>query len=154
LSDLRFGVGGRQIVTDEQIARLIEELDCAITRDDAKLVIHLDHDDEAAGVCEFIGNRKGYLRLGIEMLRAAAAPLEPNALFTPISLDYLLRPRSLGVKTITRLEEVDSALPPPKKRNWKNRAGAVGCIAVLVFLAVCALTGLGLILSELGKALR
>jgi len=88
------------------------------------------------------------------MLRAAMAPLEPNALFTPISIDYPLRPRSLGVKRITRLEEVDSALPPPKRRNWKNKAGAVGCIAVLMFLAACTLTGLGLILSELGKALR
>jgi len=46
-------------VTDEQIARHIEELDGAITRDDAKLLIYLDHDDEAAGYVSSLEIVKG-----------------------------------------------------------------------------------------------
>jgi hypothetical protein len=39
-----------------------------VTKDDSKLLIYVDPDH---GNCVFVGNRKGYLRVGIEMLRAA-----------------------------------------------------------------------------------
>ena len=79
-------------MTGEEIPGIVEDLDTAVTRDDAKLIIHpLQCDDSDGVVCEFIGNREGYLRLGIEMLKAAMVPLEANAVFTPINIDYMLR---------------------------------------------------------------
>ena len=97
-------------MTPEEIQERIEELDRDIPKESAEVVIFCEEESQD---CEVIGNRAGYLRLGVEMLKAAIAPLGSGEMFTPVSVDYLLTsPRGLGVKRFTRLDDVQSALPP------------------------------------------
>jgi hypothetical protein len=129
---------------DAEIQRIVSELDAVITKDDAKLLIYYaeyqgEHED---GNCELIGNRKGYLRAAIEMLRVAVAPLGPNDVFVPLNIDYLIGRGSLGIKRITRQEDVEAALPPPPVRTWKSKVAGVGCLLIGIWLAICTVVGL------------
>jgi hypothetical protein len=127
---------------DDEIRRRADELDAAIAKDDGQFLIYCEDFDEQR--VEFVGNRKGYLRVGIEMIRAAISPLGPNKSITPISIDYLIRSsRSLSVTRLTRQEDVESALPPLKKHTWKHKAAGIVCITVVILLAVCTFIGIG-----------
>jgi hypothetical protein len=127
---------------DDEIKRRVDELDAAVSKDDAQFLIYCEDFDQQS--VELIGNRSGYLRVGIEMLRAAVASLGPNESITPIDVNYLIRsPRSLHVKRLTRQEDVEAALPPLRKHAWKDKAVGIGCLTVIVFLAVCAFIGIG-----------
>jgi hypothetical protein len=88
---------------DSEIQQLVNELDAAVTKDDSKLLIYVDPDH---GNCVFVGNRKGYLRVGIEMLRAAVVPLAANESITPIDIKYLCGERGLRVDTLERREDI------------------------------------------------
>src|ERR1700751_121547 len=65
----------------DQIQQHIDELDAAGPKEDAELLI-------TAPDCEIIGNYIGYLRSGIEMLKAAVVELEPGA----VAVDRPWRP--------------------------------------------------------------
>ena len=78
---------------DAEIQKRIDDLDAAVSKDGATLIIYVE--DIEQGICEFIGNRKGYLRAGIEFLRAAMSRMHPADSFTSVNLDYLTPARSL-----------------------------------------------------------
>jgi hypothetical protein len=129
---------------EDEIRRRVDELDAAVSKDGAQFVIFCEDIDEQS--VELIGNRAGYLRAGIEMIGAAVAPLSPNESITRIDIDYLIRnPRSLQVKRLTRQEDVEVALPPLRSRGWKNKMAAIGCLVVVIFLAVCTCIGIGMV---------
>jgi hypothetical protein len=131
----------RRLLTPEEIQQRIEELDSNTPKNDAEVLIYYEEEGQD---CEFIGNRSGYLRLGVEMLKAAIAPLDAGAIFTPISIDYLLpNQRSLRVKRFTRQEDVQAALPPLRTSTWKTKAQGAGCLLVVIFLILCTLIGIG-----------
>jgi hypothetical protein len=124
-----------RLLTPAEIQQRIEELDSSISKDGAEVLIY--HEEESPE-CEFIGNRGGYLRLNVEMLKAAVAPLDGGAIFTPVSIDYLLSSqRSLRVKRFSRPEDVQAALPPLRTPTWKTKAQAAGCLVVVLFLFLC-----------------
>jgi hypothetical protein len=123
---------------DSEVQRLVGELDTQVSKEDAKLLVYVEDDE---GACEIVGNRKGYLRAAIEMLRASAAPLRPGDSITTVDFSYLGSDRSLIVKRLTRSEDIESALPPLKGTSWKEKAFGIGCLAIFVFLVICALTG-------------
>jgi hypothetical protein len=128
----------------EDIQRRIDELDAAVSREGAQLLIFCEGGENQD--CELIGNRQGYLRAGVELLRAAVAPLRPGDSITSINIDYLVaNERSLRVKRLTRQEDVDAALPPLRKNTWKDKAIGIGCLVMLAFLAFCSLIGIGMI---------
>lgn len=128
------------------IQEMISKLDSRVTKDDAKLLIFVE--DEEEGACEIIGNRKGYLRAAIELLRASVAPLEESdATITPIDVEYLGAERSLIVKRVIRSEDVEEALPPLKGPSWKAQMMAYGCLAILAFFCFCAFAGFGDLIS-------
>jgi len=81
-----------------------------------------------------IGNRNGYLRAAIEMLRASATPLSPGDFITNVDFSYLGSDRSLIVTRLTRSEDIESALPPLRLSTWKGRAIWVGCLVTFFFL--------------------
>ena len=129
---------------ESEIRRHINELDAAVPKDNAELIIYGGHLEEQT--CEFIANRDGYLRAGIELLRAAVAPLDQTSI-TWISLDYLIRNRrSLGVNRLIRQQDVEAALPPVKKRTWKNKGRRLGMLTVILLLAICTFIGIGEVL--------
>ncbi len=124
---------------DSEIQERVNELDAGITKDDAKLLIYYEEEGQS---CEIIGNRKGYLRAGVEMLKAAITPLGPNEFITPLDLNYLIGQRSLIVKRVIRQEDVEAALPPLQSKSWKTNAIGIGCLAIVIFGIICALMGL------------
>jgi hypothetical protein len=130
-------------VTDADIQVVIDQIDAAVSKDGAKLLIYME--DPENSYCELIGNRSGYLRAALEFLRAAAVPLEPNAFITPIDFNYLVPSRGVLVKRLSRQNDVEAALPPARKNTWKDKAFAVGCVSILLLLAVCTLIGIGMV---------
>jgi hypothetical protein len=132
----------RPTMEDDDIRRRVDELDAAISKDGAELLVYCE-DIEAQAV-ELTGNRKGYLRAGIEMLKAAVVPMRSGDSITPIDLDYLVRnARSLHVKRLTREEDVQSALPPGRTKSWKENAIGMGCLVLLISFGICGFIGVG-----------
>jgi|SRR5271165_3907006 len=125
---------------DSEIRQCVNELDAAIPKEDAKLFIY---SEENASFCDFIANRRGFLRTGIEMLRAATIPLGPDESVTPIDLNYVIGKRGLYVRRLIRRENVEPDLPQRKERSWKNKAAGIGCLTILVLLAICTFIGIG-----------
>jgi hypothetical protein len=125
---------------EDDLKRRVNELDAAVSKEDAKLYIY---SEENAAFCEFIANRKGFLRTGIEMLRAATIPLGADDSATPIDLNYLVGKRGLYVRRLIRRENVEPELLQRKDRSWKNKAAGLGCLTILILLAICTFTGIG-----------
>src|SRR5450631_2670511 len=131
---------------EEDIRRRVDELDASVNREGARFLIYCEHPEPDS--CELIANRQGYLRAGIELLRAAIAPLAPGDSITPIKIDYLIGyERSLQVKRLTRQEDVYAGLPPLKKNSWKDKAVGIGCLVLVVFFAICGFMGVGQVFS-------
>lgn len=135
----------------DQIQQHIDELDAAVPKEDAELLISYDVD--SAPDCEITGNYIGYLRFGIEMLKAAVVELEPGAVATNISVGYMEVPRwSLHVKTFTRRENVRTHADReflkrfPDKFTWKDKMTVCSEILLGIFVALCLLIGFGEIL--------
>ena len=117
-------------MNDSEIQQRVDELDAAVKKDDAKMLVYVEPDD---GSCEFVGNRQGYLRAGIEMLRAAIVPLGANESITPIEVGYLFGERSLTVRRLKRREDIDTARTPADRPFWPVIAFVLGGWAVFIF---------------------
>jgi hypothetical protein len=135
----------------DQIQQHIDELDAAVPKEDAELLISYDVD--TAPDCEIIGNYIGYLRFGIEMLEAAVVELEPGAVATNISVGYMEVPRwSLHVKAFIRRENVrinadrEFRKRFPDKFTWKDKLTVCYEVLLGIFAALCLLIGFGEIL--------
>jgi|HubBroStandDraft_4_1064222.scaffolds.fasta_scaffold44382_4 hypothetical protein len=137
------------MLTRDQIQQHIDQLDAQIPKEDAELVISYGGDLACSANCEIVGNYIGYLRFGIEMLKAAIVEPEPGEVGINISLAYMEIARwGLRVKRITRREDVTTyfdrdfaAKFPP--RTWKNNV-TVCCEALLgIFVVLCLLVGFG-----------
>ena len=135
----------------EQIQQHINELDAAVPKEDADLLISYNAD--SAPDCEIIGNYIGYLRFGIEMLKAAVVELEPGAVATNISIGYMEVPRwSLHVKRFTRREDVRTNVHReflarfPDKFTWKQKLTICYEVFLGIFVVLCLLIGFGEIL--------
>jgi hypothetical protein len=131
-------------VNDGEIQRVIEQLDASVPKEGSKVLIHYDGETP---YCELVGNRNGYLRAAIEFLRAATIDLESGGFITPVDFNYLVPgERGLLVKRLERRDDVLAALPAKREKTWKDKvtekAFAVGCLSILLFLAICALIGI------------
>ena len=130
-------------MTDSEIQLMVEQIDTAVPKDGAKLLIYIE-DDEPQD-CEIIGNRDGYLRAAAEFQQAATVPLETNAFITPVDFNYLVPSRGLPIRRLSRSSDIDAILPPLHKRTWKDKVFGIGCITIFIFLAVCTFIGIGTI---------
>ena len=126
-------------MNDAEFQQRIDELDQSIPKDGAKLLIAY----EEGVYCEFIANKAGYLRAGIEMLRAAVEPLGPGESVTQVNLNYLVGERGLLVRPLIRRDNVEAAFQPPgkKKVTVKQYVGRVGCITIFLCLVAFTLIG-------------
>ncbi len=126
-------------MTDDEIKKWVETLDESIPKDGAKVLI-----EYAAKGCEVTANRAGYLRLGIEILKAAIVPLGDGRMFTPISIEYLTSWQKAGaVERFSRREDMEVTPRPPRVSTWKNKILAIGCLTIVLFFVICALVGFG-----------
>jgi hypothetical protein len=136
------------MLTRDQIQEHIDQLDAQIPKQDAEFVISYGGDIASSADCEIVGNYIGYLRFGIEMLKAAIVETEPGV-GIDISVGYMEIARwGLRVKRITRREDVTTyfdrdfaARFPP--RTWKNNVTMSGEIFLGIFALLCLLVGFG-----------
>jgi hypothetical protein len=136
------------MLTRDQIQEHIDQLDAQIPKEDAEFVISYGGDLASSADCEIVGNYIGYLRFGVEMLKAAMVEPEPGACIN-ISVGYMEIARwGLRVKRITRREDVTTyfdrdfaAKFPP--RTWKNNVTMSGEILLGIFFVLCLLVGFG-----------
>ena len=134
------------MLTRDQIQWHINELDTQIPKEDAELAIWYEGD---SADCEIVGNYIGCLRFGIEMLKAAVVQLEPGAVGTSISMNYMEVARwSLHVKRIIRREDVrtyfDRAFAAKfPSVTWKTRVTMSYEILLGILVCLCLLIGIG-----------
>jgi hypothetical protein len=125
---------------DDNIRRLVRELDAEVSREGA--FVHLTQYGGGPDESSIIANQSGYLRLGVELMKAGLAPADTDAPAVKLDLDGLLTPHSdLQFDWCERRE----APPPPYKGALSpaaNRIIAVGCL--LFLLLSIALAGIGL----------
>ena len=130
----------------EDIERTIEELDANVSKEGA--VVRIDHWSftDTNDVCGVRANRRGYLRLGIEVLKAAFKPTEENVdgENTKVSVDlrYLeSRESHIVFGRFERDEDLPACTEPEKeipgetkKSFWsKTFWPVVTCLAALLF---------------------
>jgi hypothetical protein len=130
-----------------EIHDLVDELDRIVPREGARLKIPAEPDGAAT-----VGTRLGYLRLGVELLRAGLSPLVETASGAPripLDIDYLLTPDSDPPFDVCEIDEGVERRPPSRKR-----LGAIGqLLAGVGVAAVLALLLLGL-LAVLSRVFR
>jgi len=134
------------MLTHDQIQQHINELDAHIPKEDAELAIWYEG---GSPDCEIVGNYIGCLRFGIEMLKAAVVQLEPGAVGTSISINYMEVDRwSLHVKRIIRREDVRTYFERAFAAKfptvtWKTRVTMSYEILLGIFVCLCLLIGFG-----------
>lgn len=127
-------------MNDIEIERVIESLDKEVPQDGAKVRFfqYGGGPDESA----IHANKIGYLRLGIEFLKAAFAPQEksghPNAI--KVSLDYLCDPESdVSFNAFERQEDLKTE---PHVETFKNKL--IGYCFLSIFIISCCLAIIGI----------
>jgi len=122
---------------EAELEALVERLDRLVPKEGAHLTI-----PAAAGGESTVGDRRGYLRFGVEMLRAALRPLpaddEMPARIAP-QLDGLLTPGSTSPFELCEIDESIASRPPVA-----SGLGAIGqLVAAVVAVGVIILLFIG-----------
>jgi hypothetical protein len=120
---------------DSRINEIAKELDNAIPKDGAKADWRRQ---------ELVANRQGLLRLAVELLYAATAPLKQGHEVTDRKWDYLWTSQPPDdfddyplVSRISRTESVDLPPPPPPTRRERITNTLSGLfVLALIFLFV------------------
>jgi hypothetical protein len=124
---------------DDNIRRLVRELDAEVSREGA--FVHLTQYGGGPDESSIIANQAGYLRLGVELMKAGLAPPDTDAPAVKLDLEGLLTPHSdLQFDWCERREQ-----PPPHTATLSpvaHRIIAIGCF--LFFLLSIALVVVGL----------
>jgi hypothetical protein len=137
----------------ERLQELVEELDTLVPREGAlvRMVQYGGGPDES----RMEGTRRGYQRLGIELLRGAVGP-ERDADEPSITVDLaeVLHPDSdIGFDEFLLVDESGQAEPAAPKLDLGGWAWMIGCVGTLLLLATAAVVGLvtmaGWLLSRL-----
>lgn len=115
-------------MSDLRIAQLVDELDSLVPRDQA--VIRPGEFINSLGQPALAGNRRGYLRLGIELLRIADRTPDPAApARVTADLEYLIDPAddTGEFATFERTETI---------QRWQAPPGYHGSLAHVVWVVV------------------
>jgi hypothetical protein len=94
---------------------LVDQLDGLVPKEGAKLRMPADPDGNTT-----VGTQRGYLRLGIELLRAGLDPLEPgdknDTPYLPLSIEYLFTADSETPFDLCGVVDDPDRLPPRVQR--------------------------------------
>ena len=127
MTDYRETQGGRERGEHAELRELVDQLDGLVPKEGAKLRIPADPDGHTT-----IGTQRGYLRLGIELLRAGLDPLEPgernNIPYLPLSIEYLVTADSETPFDLCEVVDDPERLPPRVRK-----LGPVGQLMATLF---------------------
>ena len=122
------------------IRRFISDLDAAVPREDARvlLTVYGGGPDES----KMVGTERGYLRLGIEIMKAGLAPESPDA-NDPAGLspdiDSIVHPDS--TVNFDWFERRDPGVPIASESDSSGRVFAVAIVTALGAVAALAVVG-------------
>ncbi len=127
----------------QRVSEIVAELDRTVSREGAK--VQLKQYGGGPDESKIIATRLGYLRLGVEFLKAAFARCksekDPDAI--DVDLKYLLTDDStVGFDWFERRENIPIS---EEKKSWRRKVGSI----VLVALFVSMFVG-GIILAIIG----
>ncbi len=134
---------------EKKIQEIIKQLEDEIPREDAKVIFEQygGGPDES----QIIANQRGYLRLGIEFLKAAFAERKPISKkgydAIPVDLDYLIAENS--TVGFDNFEITESFPTTTYKRKIYERLIPIGCVSIIGILALLALIGFGVVVNKL-----
>ena len=139
-------------MNDERLSALVAELDAMVSREGALVCeshgLYGSQHDPA-----YIGNRQGYLRLGIELLKVADAPTvagRPNRVTADLSYlvqvgcepgEVAMAGCEAGELAIFERRDVAAIVRPPERIVSKRLKEAFG-VAVLCLFAIALVLGL------------
>ncbi len=117
-----------------EISKIVDCLDSAVSKESAHFAIYT----YGGGADESFtqGNTTGYLRYGIEFLKAGLRITEDNKDETHAELDYLINEDSDFHCHYFKVSDEPQA--DEYKRNWKDDLLAVvviGCLVLILFMA-------------------
>jgi hypothetical protein len=120
-----------------ELRELVDQLDRLVPKEGARLRMR------AGGEATTAGTQRGYLRLGIEILRTALGPVEAGSAEhrpqLPLAIDYLMTADSESPFEVCEVVDDVDRLPAPVRK-----LGAVGqLMAALIAVVVFGLIGLG-----------
>src|SRR5437879_948503 len=125
---------------ETRINEIIQELEQSVPKADAKVRVIMKYDDDPL---EILASRNGYLRLGIECIKASIAPSKnPNSYAINADWDYLFAKDSIKFSRVARTENVD--LPQVEESTSERAKEIVSSIfvfALLLFLIASTVVG-------------
>jgi len=128
-----------------ELRDLVDQLDRLVPKEGARLRLRADGETAAAGT------QRGYLRFGIEILRAALAPVEAadHRPHLPLAIDYLMTADSVTPFEVCEIVDDPDRLPAPERK-----LGALGqLIAAMIAVIVLGIIGLG-VAAVLSRIMR
>ncbi len=123
---------------EAELSDLVGKLDRLVPRTGAHLTLPADAEGRTT-----IGNRLGYLRLGVELLSAGLHPW-PGSEAEPARIEpdlgYLLGPGSVGPFQLCEIDEAIGSRPPARTRlGFLAQLAAGVAVVVAILLAFIAL---------------
>ena len=118
------------MTNESRVEELVQELDTIVARDAAR--VHLRQYGGGPDETQIIANRSGYLRLGIEFLKAGVA-VPDEKLSVPLDFEYLLT--SDSDVSINWAEQRDPVETSPAPETFVQKIGStVLALSIPVFV--------------------
>jgi len=129
-----------------EIKRVVDELDKSIGKDNAKVSLQKYGGDLDEAF--IVATERGYLRLGVEFLKAGLAPyvtaeksLGKRPYAIDVEIDYLITEDS--DVHFDYFERSDDVTVKTYQESWADRIIPVAILGVIIFVLVLAVVGLG-----------
>lgn len=127
------------------IKKIIEDLDKRVAKDDARVQFGIYGGGPDEGMVQ--ANQKGYLRLGIEFLKAAFAPPSENVKDPKNAIDVDINYLTTGDSPISfdwfeRREDIPPPPKPGKPGGVKDCLSLLGCGILLFILMFIFIMGI------------
>jgi hypothetical protein len=124
-------------MNSDELVAIVERLDESVPKENAKVRLYQYGGDGEDGF--MVATRNGYLRFGIELLKAgAAAPTAERMI--DVDLQYLIdEDSSINFSTFERVEELG---PEPNENSWGDSLFIYTVITILIATPILAVIGL------------
>jgi hypothetical protein len=132
------------LMDQDKLKQLISDLDQTVPKENARVSLSRYVGDISESM--IVGNEHGYLRLGIEFLKAAFAPpstelVKKDPYAIDVELDYLLTEDSdIQFDWFQRREDIP--VQEEASQSWLDKLIPWGCLGLILLILGLALIGL------------